>query len=171
MQNEFTGSRISRRLGARAVCLAALAGLSFVMVSGPRPSDAAPSHEARAGAPGKSTYDKDHYRVQLKPSGKCSVGKDCKVEVLLESKGPYHINDKYPIKFKAGSPPSGVTFTKATVTKPDGRFEEKKGSLPVGFTVAKAGKVNIAGTFYFSVCTDANCLMEKLELELDVDVK
>ena len=53
----------------------------------------------------------------------------------------------------------------------DGKFEEKKGTLPVAFTVAKAGKVKIGGTFSFSVCSDANCVMDKVDVEVEVEAK
>jgi hypothetical protein len=36
---------------------------------------------------------------------------------------------------------------------------------------AKAGKYTIAGTFYLSVCSEANCIMDKAPLEVSVDVK
>ncbi len=36
---------------------------------------------------------------------------------------------------------------------------------------AKSGKVTIAGTLSLSVCSDANCIMDKVPLELAVDVK
>ena len=41
--------------------------------------------------------------------------------------------------------------------KDDGKYAEKEGTLPVGFTIAKAGKTKVGGTFSFSVCSDANC--------------
>lgn len=175
MQHASTMSNRRRNRTIGTLCLAALSGLAFIVASGcSSNSEAAPApgKDAPAQVAGASSYDKDTYKVEMKLNGSCAAGKECKVDVTLESKKEFHINDKYPIKFKAvDTPPEGVTFTKATVKKEDGKFETSKGSLPVAFTIAKAGKAKIGGTFSFSVCSDANCVMDKVELELEVEAK
>ncbi len=164
--------RRNRTIGT--LCLAALSGLAFVVASGCSKSEAAqaPGKDAPAHVAGAAKFDKDQYLVEMKTSGACSAGKECKVDISLKAKGEFHVNDKYPIKFKApDTAPEGVTFTKAVVKREDGTFKEKEGTLPVGFTIAKPGKAKIAGTFSFSVCSEANCVMDKLELELEVEAK
>lgn len=168
----MSNRRKNRTIGT--LCLAALSGLAFVLASGCSKSEAAPApgKDAPAQVAGASKFDKDQYLVEIKSSGACSAGKECKVDILLKAKDPYHVNDKYPIKFKVpDTAPEGVSYTKAVVKKEDGSFKEKEGSLPVGFTVAKAGKAKIGGTFSFSVCSDATCVMEKLDLEVEVEAK
>ena len=64
-----------------------------------------------------------------------------------------------------------MTFPKPILQRADGSFEEKKGYFKVPFTAAKAGKVTLGGTLYLSVCSDANCIMDKVPLEVAVDVK
>lgn len=124
---------------------------------------------ALAAAPKK---DADQYVVEIKSTAVCAVGKECKVDVTLKAKGEFHINDKYPTKFKANDPaPAGVTFVKPVVKAEDGRIAEKEGFLPVTFKVSKAGRVRIGGVLSFSVASDANVLMEKVDLEVDVEVK
>ena len=156
-------SPMSNRRNTRTLstlCLMALTGIAFAAASGCSKSEAAP-------APAK-----DQYIVEMKANGACSAGKECKAEITLASKGEFHINDKYPIKFKApDSPPEGLTFTKSIVKREDGTFEAKKGSLPIAFTIAKAGKMKVSGTFSFSVCSDANCVMDKVDLEVEVEAK
>jgi len=168
----MSNRRRNRTIGT--LCLMALSGLAFFVASGCSNSEAAtaPGKDAPAQVAAASKFDKDQYIVEFKSSGACSAGKECKAEISLKSKGEFHINDKYPIKFKApDTAPEGVTFTKAVVKKEDGKFAEKEGSLPVAFTIAKAGKAKIGGTFSFSVCSDANCVMEKLDLEVEVEAK
>jgi hypothetical protein len=161
--------RAHRTIGT--LCLLALSGLAFVIASGCSKSEAAPAKESPAQV-ATAKFDKDAYTLEIKAPSSCKSGSECKAEISLKTKGDYHINDKYPLKFKApDTAPDGVTFTKSTLKKEDGTFKEKEGSLPVGFTASKAGKVSIGGTFSFGVCTDANCLMEKQELAVDVDVK
>jgi hypothetical protein len=154
--------------------LVALSSIAFALASGCSKSQAAtaPAKDAPAQVAGAAKYDKDQYTVEFKAPSDCKAAAECKATVSLASKGDFHINDKYPIKFKApDSPPEGLSFTKTTVKKDDGKFEEKKGSLPVGFTIAKAGKQKVGGTFSFSVCSDANCVMEKVDLEVEVEAK
>lgn len=173
MLNESTMSNRRRNRTLGGICLVVLTGLSFAVASGCSNSEAAPApaKDAPAQVGAAAKFDKDQYLVEMK-SAACTVGKECKAEILLSAKGEFHVNDKYPIKFKAADPaPEGLTFTKALVKREDGKFEEKKGSLPVAFTLAKAGKTKVAGTFSFSVCSDANCVMEKLDLEVEVEAK
>ena len=152
----------------RGAAMTALAALSITIAGATSVAAPAPSKDAKQVTASKS--DKDQYTVELRAAGACKAGSECKVEVSLKSKGEFHINDKYPIKFK-GREGQGLSYTKAVVPRDDGKFAQKEGTLPIGFTPAKAGKAQVAGTFSFSVCTDANCLMEKVDLDLDVDVK
>lgn len=164
--------RRNRTIGT--LCLAAMSGLAFLLASGCGSSEAAqaPGQAAGTQVAAASKYDKDQYLVEMKPDGACTVGKECKAVITLKSKGEFHINDKYPIKFKAQDPaPEGVTFTKTLVKRDEGKFAEKEGTLPVAFTLAKAGKSKIAGQFAFSVCSDANCVMDKVDLEVEVEAK
>ncbi|MCC6558851.1 MAG: hypothetical protein IT372_38460 [Polyangiaceae bacterium] len=155
-----------------ALALGAAAALSIALVSSSATSAAAPAKDAPARVEGASKFDKDQYLVEIKPTGTYSAAKEGKLEISIEAKGEFHINDKYPLKFKVAEPaPEGVTFAKSVLKRDDGKFEEKKGTLPLAFTAAKAGTVKIAGTLSFGVCTAASCVMEKVDLELDVEVK
>ena len=170
-------SPMSNRRNTRTLstlCLMALTGIAFAAASGCSKSEAAPApaKDAPATVVGAAKVDKDQYIVEMKASGACSAGKECKAEITLASKGEFHINDKYPIKFKApDSPPEGLTFTKSIVKREDGTFEAKKGSLPIAFTIDWPAKMKVSGTFSFSVCSDANCVMDKVALEVDVEAK
>ncbi len=114
----------------------------------------------------------ENYVAEIHASGSYKAGAEGAVEVTLTTKGGYHTNAQYPYKFKASDPaPDGVTFPKPTLVRADGTFEEKKGSFRVPFTAAKPGKFTIGGTLYLSVCSDANCIMDKVPLEVPVDVK
>lgn len=151
------------------LCLAALTALPIALACGF-------SQEASAGEKGAakaaSKVEKDEFIVELKAPASCKAGSECKAEVSIKAKGEFHVNDKYPTKFKApATPPEGVTFTKALVPKEDGKFAEREGTLPVGFTVAKAGKQAVGGVVSVGVCRAEQCVMDKVELAVDVDVK
>ncbi|MFO0757023.1 MAG: hypothetical protein U0359_11055 [Byssovorax sp.] len=153
----------------------ALAALGFAVSLGCGKSEAAQDRGAKpeaAPVAAGAKAETDNYVAEMKASGSYAAGKEGTVEVTLKTKGDYHINKQYPYKFKIAEPaPDGVTFPKPMLKREDGTFEEKTGSFKLPFTVAKAGRAKIAGTFSISVCSDANCVMDKVALEVDVDVK
>ncbi|KYF77103.1 hypothetical protein BE17_36740 [Sorangium cellulosum] len=158
-----------------AMCLIALSGIA-ALGSGCNQSEAATSRaaEAPAAAPqgGKSKVEDAVYTLEMKPTGTYKAGQEGLVEVSLLSKGDYHINDKYPIKFKvAEAAAEGVSYPKPLLKREDGSFEENKGLLKVPFVAAKKGKTKVAGVLSFSICSAANCLMQKQELEAVIDVQ
>jgi hypothetical protein len=152
------------------------AALAFAVALGCGKSEAAPprgeSTHASSAVAGSPKAETDNYIAEIKASGDYKAGTEGTVEITLVPKGAYHTNAQYPYKFKVTDPPpDGVTFPKLSLVRADGTFEEKKGSFKLPFTAAKAGKVAIAGTFFLSVCSEANCVMDKVALEVSVDVK
>jgi hypothetical protein len=116
--------------------------------------------------------ESDNYIAEMKAGGGYKAGAEGAVEVTLTPKGSYHTNAQYPYKFKVADPPAdGVSYPKPVLARADGNFEEKRGSFKVPFVVAKAGKATVGGTLFLSVCSDANCIMDKVALEVPVDVK
>jgi hypothetical protein len=138
-------------------------------------SEAAPNVESPPAAPAvpaASRVDADTYTAEIRLSGAAKAGEESIAEVVLTPKRDYHINKAYPYKFKTLDPaPDGVKFPKPVLQKADGTFDEKSGKFRVPFVVAKAGKAKVGGTLSLSVCSEANCIMDKKELEVAVDVK
>ena len=135
---------------------------------GPTTAAEAPAAPAAAGP----KVDTDTYTIEMKTSGKYKAGQEGLVEVTLVPKNPYHINDKYPIKFKVADPAAeGIKYPKAILKREDGTVDLNKGLFKVPFIAAKAGKAKLSGMLYLSVCSDANCIMDKQELEASVDVE
>lgn len=157
------------------LCLLALSGLTFVLASGCSQSEAAPAPpsigaETAPIAKGPKV-DAEQYVVEIKAAGEYKAAKEGTVEVTLVPKGVYHINTQFPAKFKAAEPADGVTYSKVLLKREDGKFDEKKGSFTVPFVAAKAGKAKVGGTLHFSVCSESQCVMDKKEIEVAVDVK
>jgi hypothetical protein len=160
-----------RKATLPTVCLVALGA---VAAAGCNKSEAAPKPGGRvenvvvAGAKAET----ENFVAEIKPAGAAATGKEGAVEVILVPKGGYHTNAQYPYKFKLNDPPpEGVSYPKPVLQRADGTFEEKKGFFRVPFVASKAGKVTIGGTLHLSVCSDANCIMDKVPLEVAVDVK
>ena len=165
----------SFRKVAIASVLSAMA-LAFVVTSGQSQSEAAPAPDGRssqeAASIAKSKVDADAYTVEVKTTGAYTANQEGAVEIAIVPKGDYHINDKFPIKFKATDPaPEGIRYPKPVLKREDGSFEDKKGSLKVPFVATRSGKAKVSGVLSISMCSDKNCLIEKLDLDLDVDVK
>jgi hypothetical protein len=159
---------------AGTLSLLALSGIAFAVASGQGQSIAATAPggttEATVSA-GRAKVDSEQYTVEMKASGAYKAGQEGTVEIAITPKGDYHINDKYPLKFKAAEPPdASVKYAKSVLKREDGTFEAKKGSLKVPFTAQRSGKAKISGVLSFSVCSDANCIMDKIELETEVAV-
>ena len=169
-------SSLVRRAAGAGLLLAG--GAHALGVSGCSKSEAATSRPSSSEQVGNGSVaagpraDTDNYLAEIKAVGSYKPGAEGAVNVFLTPKGGYHTNAQYPYKFKLNDPPpDGVTFPKPVLVRADGTFEEKKGSFKVPFVAAKAGTVTIAGTLFLSVCSDANCIMDKVPLEVPVDVK
>ena len=134
------------------------------------PADVAPGAPAPAAAAAQSKISESQFDVALTPSGAYQAGKEGTVEIVLDAKAPFHVNDQYPIKFKVKEG-AGVKFAAAVVGKDKAKLEAMRATMPVAFTPESAGQHTVAGQLSFSVCTDENCLMEKRDLSLVVDVK
>jgi len=131
--------------------------------------------EAATGAPAPapaaaSSVSESQFALALTASGAYEMGKEGTAVVVLDAKPPFHVNDQYPIKFKVKEA-AGVKYPQAVVGKDKAKVEKQKATMPVAFVPESAGKQTVSGQFLFSVCTDENCLMEKRDLSLVVDVK
>jgi len=135
--------------------------------------NAAPSPNAAAEpAVGAASFDNANYSAKIASAGPCKKDQTCTAEVVVQAKGEYHINDKYPYRFKLEDPPpTGLKYPKAVIGKEDGTMDERKVTLKVPFVPASAGDKKVAGTLSLSVCTAANCLMDKQQLDLTVKVE
>jgi hypothetical protein len=168
-------------MGSMSIASKPLAGLSLVALVALSAAACSQSEAATprgpttetAAAPAKGPkIDTEAYTVEMKATGKYKAGQEGTVEVTLVPKPPYKINDKYPIKFKLSDPaPEGVKFPKAVLKREDGTVDDKKALFKVPFIAEKAGKAKVSGVLYMSCCTDANCLMDKQEVEAVVDVE
>lgn len=160
---------------ASLVSLVAACGIAFAVASGQGQSVAAPAPSRTTPATieaGKAKIDNEQYLVEMKPAVSYKAGQEGTVEISIAPKGEYKINDKYPLKFKAAeAADSSVKYTKPLLKREDGVFEAKKGSLQVPFVASRSGKAKVSGVLSLSVCSEMNCIMDKVELELEVDVK
>ncbi len=161
------------KIGGAAICLATLigAGSGCSKVS-QASSDGAKSEVHLEPGPARPSLENANYRAEMKLAGRCQKDSPCSAEVLVEAKGEYHINDKYPYKFKLDDPaPPGLKYPKAVVGKEDATMDERKIVLKVPFVAEAPGDKKVGGTLSFSVCSAGNCLMDKQALDVTVKVE
>ncbi|HZU83703.1 MAG TPA: hypothetical protein VE987_12335 [Polyangiaceae bacterium] len=124
------------------------------------------------------------YVVDAVQLGPCRVGVACKVAFVLVAKGPYHVNDEYPYKFRADDAPD-VEFLgtdpagKNVFTKAAGDWSKtgpRSGALAVAFRpsagagVSAPAERSVAGVFKLSVCSPESCRLEEARLTAKVAV-
>ncbi len=126
--------------------------------------------EAAPSAPAASKYSEAGFDLVLQPKGAYASGQAGEAEIVLNAKPPFHVNDKYPYKFKIKEAP-GLKFANLVVAKDSVKLEPARATVPVAFTPESAGKHTLAGQLSFSVCTDDKCMIEKRDLALDIDAK
>jgi hypothetical protein len=132
----------------------------------PTPS-AAEKSDTKSSTPAPSKHEDAAFVVSLSPGSNHSVGKESKVEAVLEARDPYKCNAEYPYKFKLDPPPEGVTFP-ADIAR-NIEKGEKKSVLSIPFTASTKGKKTIGGTFFFSVCNADHCKIDKRPMSITVD--
>jgi hypothetical protein len=123
--------------------------------------------EPAAANAGQAKFSDTGFELSLSPKGDYKAGQVGEAEILLTAKAPFHVNDKYPYKFKAKEG-AGVKFSAPVTSKEAVKLEAMKATMTVGFTPESAGKHVLAGVFSFSVCTDDKCLIEKRDLALEI---
>jgi hypothetical protein len=139
--------------------------------SAPASPNVASNAAAQPAAVGAASFDNANYSAKIASAGPCKKDQTCAAEIVVQAKGDYHINDKYPYRFKLEDPPpAGLKYPKPVIGKEDGTMDEHKVTLKVPFVPSSAGDKKVAGTLSLSVCSAANCLMDKQQLDLTVKV-
>jgi hypothetical protein len=158
---------------------AALLGAGLLASGASSAATPSAASQARAVAPSGQVAKGNNYTVESNAVGTCKAGAECKIELKLTAGDGFHVNNEYPYKFKANDL-AGVDFTgtdasgKNVFSKAAGDFRADASNVHLGyltlhFKLAKAGKVNITGTFKMSVCSAANCQLETVELTIPAE--
>jgi hypothetical protein len=130
---------------------------------------AAATEAAGEVLPAQARFSEATFDLTLRGKSSYKAGTAGEAEILLEAKGPFKPNDKYPYKFKL-EPAGGLKFPAPVVGKDAIKLEGKRATMAISFTPLEAGKKKLAGQFAFSVCTDDKCLIEKRNLALEIQV-
>jgi hypothetical protein len=127
----------------------------------PRPSPSAP----------QANKKRTEYHAFISAKSSYEVNKTGHVAVSVHALKGYHINKDYPTKFKLDEAPTGLSYPKKVLKRKDAAQTESSASFAVPFVAREPGEKKLSGTFYFSVCSDSTCLMQKVKLSTKIKVK
>ncbi|MGB8332610.1 MAG: hypothetical protein WCE62_20970 [Polyangiales bacterium] len=99
------------------------------------------------------------------------IGKVGELEVALEGRGPWHVNQEYPIRIDLEAAP-GVTLKKNELGKGDAEeLSEQRARFLVAVEPSAAGQHDVTCDVSFAMCTEENCILEKrtVSMRLEVD--
>lgn len=100
-----------------------------------------------------------------------AAGKLGQLEIALESRGEWHVNQEYPIRvdIKAGE---GVKVPKAELVKDDAtEFGEEKVRFLAPVEPSTAGTHEVTCDVSFAMCTEENCILEKRTVVTELEVQ
>jgi len=118
-----------------------------------------------------SLHEAPSFKVTLEASGPYEKDKEGVAVVRLTTKADYKVNDEYPFRFVCQDPPAdGVSYSKPMLGRGDGKFGQKDAEIAIPFVPRKSGKMQVGGVLSLSVCTEANCIMDKRPLVVEVTV-
>ena len=140
---------------------ASASAVAVASASAPPAPDPPPVTSEKVGDGGFSLW--------MQSPGRAKVGQPSFVEVVLVAKGDFHCNDKYPYKLKLAAPSAGVSYPQAIVR--DASISPSRTVLRAPFVASTPGDARIAGTFFFSVCTENKCRIETQAVGLSVKVE
>ena len=138
-----------------------------------RPAAAAVQQAAEAtpaAAQAAAHVSEESFDLRISGSDGYESGKPGEVTITLDAKPPFHINDKYPYKFKPKQE-AGLKFPSPVIGKDAAKLEKQRMTMAVAFVPESPGKHKLSGVLAFSVCTDDKCLIEKRDLAFDVQSK
>ncbi len=112
------------------------------------------------------------FLLAVAPSGGgYRIGKAGEVEIALESRGQWHVNQEYPIRVDLEAAP-GVTLTKNELVKDDAKeFGEQKVRFLAAVEPSAAGEHELTCDVSFAMCTEENCILERRTVAMQLKVE
>lgn len=155
------------------IVLAALAGCSKSepgQTSAPAPATQAPAAPAKPEAPAGPTVEDTTFKLSLAGQPEYTSGTQGTLQLTLEARGGYHVNQEYPIRIDLKAP-DGVKLTKSSFERPDAKqFGEESARFELPFS-ATPGVHNVTASVDFAVCTKETCVPDQRTLALAVTVR
>jgi hypothetical protein len=128
--------------------------------------------EPKADQPAGPRIETGSFLLAVAPAQpKYAAGQAGELEIALESRGEWHVNQEYPIRvdLKAAS---GVALPKAELVKDDAKeFGEEKVRFLAPIEPSTAGKHEVTCDVSFAMCTEENCILERRTVAMELEVQ
>jgi hypothetical protein len=100
-----------------------------------------------------------------------TIGKSGEVEIALEGRGEWHVNQEYPIRVDLKAGP-GVVLKKNELVKDDAKeFGEDKVRFLAAMEPSAVGDHEVICDVSFAMCTEENCILEKRTVAMQLKVE
>jgi len=126
---------------------------------------------ASTGEPvvGEKATNGSAFSAYMSAAKSYKAGKPGAVTVVVSAGEGYHVNKEYPYKVKLNAAPAGVSFPSDTIK--DVSRSEKTATMTVPFNADAPGSSTISGTCSLSVCTEGNCVIDKVPVSVTVKIE
>lgn len=126
----------------------------------------------KAEGPAGPRVETGSFLLAVAPSeGGYRIGKAGEVEIALEGRGDWHVNQEYPIRVDLKAPP-GVALVKSELVRGDAKeFGEEKVRFLAGVEPSAAGEHEVTCEVSFAMCTEENCILEKRTVAMQLKVE
>lgn len=131
-------------------------------------ADAAKKDDAPAGP----SIETGTFLLAVSPAQPAyTAGKPGALEIQLQSRGEWHVNEEYPIRVDL-SAPEAVTLPKAELVKDDAKeFGEDEVRFLAAVEPSAAGTHEVSCDVSFALCTEENCILERRTVAMQMQVQ
>ena len=173
------------RIWTLLLTLSLLATLSACERSAPAPKAAEHDHskhhhpatepaaaDEKSNEPAGPSIETGSFLLAVAPSdARYAIGKAGEVEIALEGRGEWHVNQEYPIRVDLKAAP-GVALKKNELVRDDAKeFGDSKVRFLAALEPSAAGEHEVTCDVSFAMCTEENCILEKRTVAMQLKVE
>lgn len=127
---------------------------------------------------GEPAQKGEEYKLNTSVPAKVVSGATGELVAEITAGKGLHLNAEYPVNFRPANSTPGIKFEQQKFDlsnaerRPcnDGTKDHCSMTAKIPFVAAAAGSEKVAGTLSFSVCNEDRCLIEKVPVEVPVQV-
>ncbi|MET0283229.1 MAG: hypothetical protein ABW352_02120 [Polyangiales bacterium] len=124
----------------------------------------------KTAEPPKPLIEDTTFRLAFVAPEAAAADKPGNLELTLEARGGYHVNQDYPIRVDVKAAP-GLKLEKTSLGRTDAtQFSEEKASFAVPYS-APGGSYDLTATVDFAVCTKETCVPDQRTVALALRVQ
>ena len=133
---------------------------------------AEPPATAKTDGPAGPQIETGAFLLAVAPAQpKYAAGKAGEVEIALEGRGEWHVNQEYPIRVDLKGAPE-LKFAKTELVKDDAEeFGDEKVRFLAAVEPSTAGEHEVSCDVSFAMCTEENCILEKRTVAMKLEVQ